>query len=96
MFLPLPRPVVAAFERLATRRTEARRATEAARLDEIHERRIEDAERAHLAPSHSAEPFPAVTAALALVALAAAQHEVVRVDSVAREPEFARGAAAGV
>jgi hypothetical protein len=63
------------------RRRRTRRLVAAARLDEANERRIADTERAHLAPS-----LPAVTAALAIVAMAAAVHEP------RHDPEFARGA----
>jgi hypothetical protein len=63
----------------------ARRTLAAARVDEANERRIEDAERAHLAPAVPADSFPAVTAALAIVARAAVQHH---------DPEFAPGAEA--
>ncbi|ARC55741.1 hypothetical protein AS850_01450 [Frondihabitans sp. 762G35] len=52
------------------------------------ERRIRDAEMAQLAPAPFIESVPAVTAALAVVVLAAAHHE--------QAPQFAPGAPAAV
>ncbi|BDZ49068.1 hypothetical protein GCM10025867_13090 [Frondihabitans sucicola] len=72
--------------RMARARSRTRRLVAEARHDETHERRMQDVERAHLVTSFPADSLPAVTAALAVVALAAAhqQHP--------RDPEFAPGA----
>ncbi len=68
----------------------ARRAAEAARLEET-ERRIRADELRHVAAPTLADSVPVVTAALAIVALAAVQHEVDARATEARQADTQHG-----
>lgn len=94
--------------RMVRGRARAKRLVAVDRVDEEHERRMQDAERAQLAPGLPGDTIPVVTAALAVVALAVVHQGAEQADaasssgvpqprdSVEGESLFASGTAVAV